>query len=306
MKVLIVDDTKTDRLLLKFHLSKLGYSIIEASGGQEGITKFIEHCQDLDLILMDVQMPGLNGFETVKSIRSIQQQQKQEWLPVIFLSASTEDDDIVDGILAGGDDYLVKPVNQRILAVKMLAMKRIADMRRRLVESNSVLERLASTDYLTGAANRRAFESTLEYEMTSTQRSGRSLACGMLDLDKFKLVNDKFGHDAGDAVLVSVVARIKNILKEGDFIGRLGGEEFGIILTNISEDDVQSVFELYRECIAKIPMTYKNTDISMTASIGVALYHQDSLEDKSSLLKKADQLLYEAKNTGRNKVIYHS
>ncbi|TYL47962.1 diguanylate cyclase [Marinomonas sp. IMCC 4694] len=305
MNVLIVDDIKTDRLLLKFHLSKLGYKIIEASSGQEGIVKFVEHCHDLDLILMDVQMPNLNGFDTVKSIRNIQQQQKQEWLPVIFLSASTEDDDIVDGILAGGDDYLIKPINQRVLAVKMLAMKRIADMRRRLVETNAVLEKLASTDYLTGVANRRAFENALKYEMIYTQRHGRSLACGMFDLDKFKDVNDVFGHDAGDAVLVEIVSRLKSYLREGDFIGRLGGEEFGLILTNIDEGNVVAAFDRYRLCIAEKPIKYNDIEIPMTASIGAVLFADSSEHTPSSLLKRSDQLLYEAKDAGRNRVVFH-
>ncbi|WP_421852767.1 GGDEF domain-containing response regulator [Marinomonas sp.] len=305
MKVLIVDDTNTDRLLLKLHLSKLGYRSIEASNGQEAIDQFLEHSQDLDLILMDVQMPYMNGFDAVRSIRKIQEQQKQEWLPVIFLSASAEDDDVEDGILAGGDDYLIKPISQKVLSAKMLAMQRIADMRRRLVESNLVLEELASTDHLTGVANRRSFELMLDREMSFTRRYGVPMACAMFDLDKFKTVNDTFGHDAGDAVLVEVVNRIKGILREGDVIGRLGGEEFGIVLPNIQESEVLAIFERYRFIVAERPVLYEGVEIPITASIGVAMY-TGKLEDKAAVLKRADESLYEAKNTGRNKVVYCS
>ncbi|WP_369921428.1 diguanylate cyclase [Marinomonas polaris] len=304
MKVLIVDDTNTDRLLLKLHLSKLGYITLEASNGQEAIDQFLEHSQDLDLILMDVQMPYINGFDAVRSIRKIQEQQHQEWLPVIFLSASAEDDDVEDGILAGGDDYLTKPISQKILSAKMLAMQRIADMRRRLVESNLALEQLALTDHLTGVNNRRSFELMLDREMSFTRRYGVPMAVAMFDLDKFKVVNDTYGHDAGDAVLVEVSKRIKIALRDSDIIGRLGGEEFGIILHNVKEEDVFKVFDRYRSIVAEHPVVYEGTEIPITASIGVAMY-TGKLEDKAAVLKRADESLYEAKETGRNKVIYH-
>jgi two-component system, cell cycle response regulator len=304
MKVLVVDDTNTDRLLLKLHLSKLGYSTIEASNGQEAIDQFLEHSQDLDLILMDVQMPYMNGFDAVRSIRKIQEQQHQEWLPVIFLSASAEDDDIEGAILAGGDDYLMKPISQKVLSAKMLAMQRIADMRRRLVDSNLALEHLASTDHLTDVANRRSFELMLDREMSFTRRYGVPMAFAMFDLDKFKVVNDTYGHDAGDAVLVEVSKRIKIALRDSDIIGRLGGEEFGIILHNVKEEDVFKVFDRYRSIVADHPVIHEGTVIPITASIGVAIY-TGKREEKTALLKRADECLYEAKETGRNKVVYH-
>jgi two-component system, cell cycle response regulator len=304
MKVLVVDDTNTDRLLLKLHLSKLGYSTIEASNGQEAIDQFLEHSQDLDLILMDVQMPYMNGFDAVRSIRKIQEQQHQEWLPVIFLSASAEDDDIEGAILAGGDDYLMKPISQKVLSAKMLAMQRIADMRRRLVDSNFALEHLASTDHLTDVANRRSFELMLDREMSFTRRYGVPMAFAMFDLDKFKVVNDTYGHDAGDAVLVEVSKRIKIALRDSDIIGRLGGEEFGIILHNVKEEDVFKVFDRYRSIVADHPVIHEGTVIPITASIGVAIY-TGKREEKTALLKRADECLYEAKETGRNKVVYH-
>ncbi|WP_219701916.1 GGDEF domain-containing response regulator [Marinomonas lutimaris] len=304
MKVLVVDDTNTDRLLLKLHLSKLGYRTIEASNGQEAIDQFLEHSQDLDLILMDVQMPYMNGFDAVRSIRKIQEQQHQEWLPVIFLSASAEDDDIEGAILAGGDDYLMKPISQKVLSAKMLAMQRIADMRRRLVDSNLALEHLASTDHLTDVANRRFFELMLDREMSFTRRYGVPMAFAMFDLDKFKVVNDTYGHDAGDAVLVEVSKRIKIALRDSDIIGRLGGEEFGIILHNVKEEDVFKVFDRYRSIVAELPVVHEGIEIPITASIGVAMYTGE-LEDKTVLLKRADECLYEAKDTGRNKVVYH-
>lgn len=306
MKVLIVDDTNTDRMLLKLYLSKLDCVVIEAHDGQEAIDLFVEHGQDLDLILMDVSMPNLNGIEAVKKIRTIQETQKQEWLPVIFLSASSEEDSIVEGILAGGDDYLIKPISQKILSVKMLAMQRIADMRRRLVETNLALERLASTDYLTGVASRRAFESALVQVMLTARATKMSFACGMFDLDKFKVVNDTFGHDAGDEVLISVVQRVRQSLNGKVIIGRLGGEEFGVILENLDEVDAFAAFDRVRNNIEKHVTEFEGNAIPVTVSIGVALFDPVKNDDMKTLIKRADQALYEAKHLGRNRVVYHA
>jgi diguanylate cyclase (GGDEF)-like protein len=303
MRVLIVDDTNTDRLLLRLHLIKLGYNTIEAANGQEAIEQFVAHSHGLDLILMDVQMPLVNGFEAVKAIRKIQEEQKQEWLPIIFLSANAQDDDIEGGILAGGDDYLIKPISQKVLSAKMLAMQRIADMRRRLVESNLALEELASIDHLTGVANRRSFEVSLEQEMSFTRMYGSPMACAMFDLDNFKKVNDTYGHDAGDVVLVDVIKRIKGILREGDLIGRIGGEEFAIILPKMTENIVFDAFEHYRKVVAEKTVEHEGIEIPMTISIGIAMYNGER-EGKDALLKRADKSLYKAKETGRNKVVY--
>ncbi|MBJ7553372.1 response regulator [Marinomonas spartinae] len=144
MKVLIADDTNTDRLLLKLHLSKLGHHIIEASNGIEAIEQYILHKNDIDLILIDAQMPQLNGFEAVKEIRQIEQERELEWVPVIFLSASAEMEDVEKSISVGGDDYLIKPVQQKVLLAKTLTMQRIAAMRRRLIALDARLATQAS------------------------------------------------------------------------------------------------------------------------------------------------------------------
>lgn len=143
MKVLIVDDTNTDRLLLKLHLSKLGHQSFEASNGLEAIEQYTLHENDIDLILMDAQMPQLNGFEAVKKIRQIERERSLEWVPVIFLSASADMEDIEKGASVGGDDYLTKPVQQKVLLAKTLTMERIADMRRRLIALNALQEKQA-------------------------------------------------------------------------------------------------------------------------------------------------------------------
>ncbi|SBS29729.1 Transcriptional activator protein CopR [Marinomonas spartinae] len=146
MKVLIADDTNTDRLLLKLYLSKLGHHSIEASNGMEAIEQYVLHENDIDLILMDAQMPQLNGFEAVKRIRQIEQERVLEWVPVIFLSASAEMEDMEKSISVGGDDYLIKPIQQKVLLAKTLTMQRIADIRRRLIALDAKLSEQTAID----------------------------------------------------------------------------------------------------------------------------------------------------------------
>ncbi|RBO82732.1 GGDEF domain-containing response regulator [Marinomonas aquiplantarum] len=304
MKVLIADDTNTDRLLLKLHLAKLGCQVIEAKNGQEAVSQYLANLDEIDLILIDVQMPVLNGFEAVKAIREIQQQNQQEWFPVIFLSASGNETDVENGIMAGGDDYLIKPISQKVLAAKMHAMKRISDMRSRLVESNKMLESLASTDYLTGIANRRCFEVSLESVIdVHRDESSRCCACGILDLDKFKNINDSFGHDIGDKVLIDVSNVIQQHLTENDLFGRLGGEEFGLLLMSESREGLIERFEEIRQLIERYQFTIKDQLIDITTSIGVVAV-SDQCKSRNQLLKRADELLYEAKTSGRNRVCF--
>ena len=302
MKVLIADDTNTDRLLLKLHLAKLGCDVIEAKDGLEVIEKFHTHMDDIDLILIDVQMPKMNGFEAVKKIRKLQKETHQEWFPIIFLSASDEERDIEDGILAGGDDYITKPISQKILAAKMLAMKRIADMRGRLVASNKMLEQLASTDHLTGVANRRCFEGMLDDALEIVGNDRLSIACAIFDLDKFKHINDAHGHDVGDKVLIEVCNCVRDTLSSADKFGRLGGEEFGLILVDHQQDELIERLEHIRLQVEGCKIKSKQEIIKVTITIGGVIL-SPQLNTRLKVLKRADELLYKAKDQGRNRLL---
>ncbi|BFM48073.1 diguanylate cyclase [Marinomonas sp. THO17] len=302
MKVLIADDTNTDRLLLKLLLSKLGCDVIEARDGLEVIEEYQSHINDIDLILVDVQMPKMNGFAAVKQIRSLQQEGGQEWFPIIFLSASDEEGDIEDAIHAGGDDYLIKPISQKILSAKMLAMRRIADMRGRLVASNKMLEELASTDHLTGVANRRSFEVMLDDALESVDSEGISIACGIFDLDKFKHINDAYGHDVGDKVLIEISNCVRDNLSEKDKLGRLGGEEFGLILFDDHQDKLVKRLEHIRSKVEECVIKSKQEEIKVTISMGAVVLSPE-LNTKRKVLKRADELLYKAKDQGRNRLL---
>ncbi|MEL0635677.1 diguanylate cyclase [Marinomonas sp. TI.3.20] len=303
MNILIVDDTNADRLLLKMYLSKLKHNVIEAANGEQAITRYIEGADELDLILMDVQMPKMGGFEAVSEIRRIQESRNLEWVPIIFLSVSAEVDDIEEGIHNGGDDYLIKPIHQKVLVAKMLAMQRIADMRHRLLIANGILESQASIDHLTGILNRRAFEAVLDKEVARSQRLSSSFSLALFDFDYFKRVNDEYGHDVGDIVLVEIVDRISKGLRTDDVVGRVGGEEFGVFISNAVGDGAQLACERYRRLVAERPVVYKGVSIPITISIGCAAFNVET-DSKKSIYKKADVCLYDAKRTGRDRVVY--
>ncbi|REG81832.1 GGDEF domain-containing response regulator [Marinomonas pollencensis] len=303
MKILIVDDTNTDRLLLKMYLLKLGHQVVEAVDGEQAIIQYIKDANELDLILMDVQMPELGGFEAVNKIRSIQESRNLEWVPIIFLSASAEADDIEEGIRAGGDDYLIKPIHQKVLSAKMLAMQRIADMRHRLILANNVLEAQASTDHLTGILNRRALETVLDREVARSKRFASSFSFALFDLDHFKRVNDEHGHDAGDYVLAEVVKRVSEGLRSDDALGRVGGEEFGVLIVNCVGKTAKEACERYRQLISEKPFYYNDIEMNITISVGCVTFNVKE-DSRESIYKKADVCLYEAKRLGRNQVVY--
>ncbi|AWL13244.1 Histidine kinase [Saliniradius amylolyticus] len=307
MNVLIAEDSKSYRLLLKAYLDQLGHEVTAVTDGQQALDVFQQQGNALDLILMDVEMPVVNGIEAVESIRTIQQTADIEWTPVIFLSASTDEADLEASIASGGDDYLVKPVSQRVLSAKMLAMERIIKMRQRLIQANSELKALASVDPLTGLYNRRHFERIAHEEIRKAYRHGRNLCLAILDLDHFKSINDGYGHDAGDKTLITVGSAVRAALRSGDLFARLGGEEFGLLITECDHSSIIPVLERYREIIASQSIPLENGDtIQVTTSVGACLLGDSQREDFSQLYKQADIALYRSKHNGRNRVTLSS
>ena len=196
MKILVVDDSKTIRMLVAECLKSLGHEVAYAENGADCLQFVADHA--VDLILMDVEMPSINGIEATKAIREIK---KDDWFPIIFLTTHSDDDSFADGILAGGDAYLLKPLNPLRLQLTVIAMERIYLMRQKLFNTqtalqnaNLELERISLFDQLTGLANRRNFDNTLERQFAWAKRSKSPLSVIMGDVDYFKLFNDCYGH----------------------------------------------------------------------------------------------------------------
>lgn len=310
MKALVIEDTVTSATLICHLLEKMGLQPVHARDGQSGIEEFKRNKPDL--VLLDIIMPGMDGFEVARRIRQLEKD--GEWTPIIFLSARTSDDDLALGISVGGDDYLVKPVSEVVLRAKVRAMQRIAQMRcsllvltRKLDEANRELTRLSAADELTGIANRRCFDETLQREWRRAIRAGTPMALLVVDVDHFKQFNDGYGHQLGDDCLKDVARLLESCLRRPtDLVARYGGEEFAVVLPETDAAGAAQVAQAMREAVqgAQIEHAFSTVAPVVTVSVGAAVTLPSRSDDEGSraLLQQADQALYQAKRQGRNRV----
>ncbi|RDH84528.1 MAG: diguanylate cyclase response regulator [endosymbiont of Galathealinum brachiosum] len=305
MKVLLVDDTKTERLIISSYLEKMGHSVVVAENGKQAVSLY--HSEKPDLVLMDVIMPEMDGHEAARQMRH----DENLWVPIIFLSGRVEPDDIFAGIEAGGDDYLTKPVDFRILEAKMISMTRIAKMRRRLINVstelevvNSELKKLANVDGLTGLANRRYLDKYLRVEIARSIRNGHQLAVILCDVDHFKKYNDSFGHLKGDDCLKVVAKGLQSVCKRApDLVARYGGEEFAVVLPDTSLEDAGQLAQAMCDAVSALKFEHPESEHKVvTISMGVYSDEPEKSHDSEFMLKMADDALYIAKDTGRNKI----
>lgn len=298
MKVLVVDDQRSMRIVCASIVKSLGHEVIEADSGQAAI----DICQNekIDLILMDVEMPGMNGFETTKVIR----QHSNVWFPIIFVSAMTDTKFFAEGIRSGGDIYLFKPIVKEVLESMINAMHRIAKIQEELHSTKVRMELLAHQDALTGLVNRRGFDNAMELELQHSHDDKMPLSLIMLDIDHFKAFNDHYGHQQGDDCLAQVSKVLKTAAcRPHDIVARYGGEEFAIILPNTKLEHATIVADRVVSGLKELayPHEKSQTADQVTVSCGIA---QDVAADTpESLLQRADQALYEAKEQGRNRYI---
>jgi len=305
MKILLVDDTKTDQLIMRAYLEELGHEVILGNNGVEAVESYSTNKPDL--ILMDVIMPEMDGLQAAAEIRK----DTTDWIPIIFLSARVNPEDITIGIEAGGDDYLTKPVNQKVLVAKLKAMQRIAQMRQKLLKVSSALEiankelkMLVNVDGLTGLSNRRNLDRVLKQDMARSMRYKQPLTVMLADVDHFKAFNDHYGHLAGDDCLKKIASALSGVCKRGtDLVARYGGEEFAIILPDTKVENAMMVAEKLRVAVENqnIPHEYSSTSSYCSVSIGVYTKIVEKSDTAESLLHKADEGLYQSKETGRNK-----
>ena len=295
--VLVVDDSEDNARLLEYDLNDDGFDVLIALSGDECITTAATRRPDL--ILLDMRMPGLSGLETLEKLKDFAETAD---IPVIIISASNSDDNIIKALDLGASDYVNKPVVYPILAARMRTALRVKQATLELEVVNQELRRLATTDPLTRLANRRHFFSLAHAEFAKAQRHKRPLSIIMMDVDEFKQINDTHGHAAGDRALDILADCCREAVRESDLVGRIGGEEFAICCPDADLSGATAIAERIRVTCEKRTIHYGQLQFNFTVSLGVTTRNSedDSFED---MLNRADQLLYQAKNKGRNRAI---
>jgi diguanylate cyclase (GGDEF)-like protein len=305
LRILVVDDSNTVRLSLGQVLRQAGHETWFARSGAEALRMY--EAEQPDLVLLDIEMPEMDGCETCRRIRS---HGSDRWVPIIFLSSRDSEQTIESAIEAGGDDYLVKPVSTVVLSAKIRAMRRIHEMRksmlaltRELADANRELTQLSTEDPLTGLGNRRLFDLRLETEVKRAVRNSTPLCLLLVDVDHFKLYNDHYGHPAGDEALREVGKALRSVCRRpADLATRYGGEEFALILPETPRSGALLISKLFLRLLGnrQIPHAASKTAEYLTASVGVALFDPRLSIPAAELVLKADEALYQAKERGRN------
>ncbi len=291
--VLVIDDDRTNIQVIIEILKPVGLTVISARNGEMGIKRALFVLPDL--ILLDVMMPGLDGFETCRLLKS---EPATQGIPVIFITALNDEENKVKGFDVGGVDYITKPFGQREVLARVkthLSLKRKQDL----------LERLAEIDGLTEIPNRRQFDRILEKEWRRSQRSQTPLTLIMIDIDYFKNFNDSYGHTSGDDCLRVVAQTLaSSVQRAADFVARYGGEEFAVILPETTLDSATAIAEQLRENVASLQLAHVSSQVAdyVTLSLGVATFIPNDETSANNLVEMADRALYRAKRKGRNQV----
>ncbi|MDQ2078439.1 diguanylate cyclase domain-containing protein [Marinimicrobium sp. ABcell2] len=298
MKILLVEDSATLRHAMCQYIREAGHEPLVAQSGEAALQMLED--TPVDLIIMDVEMPGLDGFETTRLIR---EWLGGHWVPIIFLTGKNEDYSYREGIEAGGDDYLIKPISPVIIKAKIRAMARIAEMRDQLKQLNAELAVLSQLDSLTQILNRRTFNEQAEHEWLLAVRHQSPTSVLMIDVDHFKPYNDHYGHPAGDECLKRVTEAMKKCLhRPSDLLGRYGGEEFIALLPNTDSAGAERVGECINQSVRALALEHKNSPTAsvVTVSVGGATCNYTTGHKLEDVIKSADRALYKVKNSGRD------
>lgn len=314
-EILVVDDRPENILAMKRLLADLDAETCTATSGNEALGMVLKH--DFALILLDVQMPDMDGFETAEMIRL---SDDTAHIPIIFITAINKDEKhVFKGYQSGAVDYLFKPVEAEILLSKVSVflslytqkqelqylVQALAQSKKLIEEQNEILTRLSIHDELTGLFNRRHLNAMLEQEFYRCKRYGNNMAVLMLDLDHFKNVNDTHGHKFGDFVLKTFSQRILECTRSADLSFRFGGEEFIVILPQIDLHGGMNVGEKIREVCETSLYTEGSVSMQITVSIGIASFQEINPDEPNVMIAKADEALYQAKSEGRNRVVVY-
>jgi diguanylate cyclase (GGDEF)-like protein len=298
MRILIADDSLLSRRLLEDTLRNWGYEVTAVRDGTEA--REILSGEDCPPIaILDWMMPGCTGPELCDMVRS---SAREPYTYILLLTSRNEKQDLVTGMEAGADDYITKPFDRHELQVRLRAGTRIVELQQQLLNTREALREQATRDYLTNLWNRSAILDRLRREMARSAREGTPFGLILADIDRFKSINDSWGHAAGDLALKEVSSRISATLRPYDSVGRYGGEEFLMILPGADLEETASLAERVREEIRSAPMVWDGVPVGLSCSFGCTSGF-GSDESAADLIRVADESLYAAKRGGRDRVV---
>jgi diguanylate cyclase (GGDEF)-like protein len=302
LKVLIVDDDKTTRLLATRALDSAGFSTLTASDGHEALAIVRLQPDRIGAMVLDILLPTLSGFQVLAQLK---QDERTRDIPVVLLTAKANAEaDVVRGIEVGADDHVQKPFSDKVLSAKVRALCERRAEGVQLAQRLRAAEELAATDALTGLGNRRAFETQLSVEIAFSKRHRQPLSLLLLDIDHFKAINDEFGHPEGDRVLTYVAERLIASLRASDQAYRLGGEEFGVLLRECAADGAKVTGDRILRDVGGKPFVFESgRTAGVMLSGGIAVMGAERDFDASRLFSRADKALYRAKEGGRGRVL---
>ena len=298
MKILLADDEPVLRLLLEETLTRWGYEVVVARDGNEAYQILLSDNAP-KLAILDWKMPGIEGIEICRLIRKSTQ---ELYTYIILLTSLQRDEDLVAGMEAGADDYIIKPFKHNELRVRLRAGRRIIELQNELQSAREILQEKATHDSLTGLLNHEEILAILDKELARSERDEVCVSIIMVDIDHFKIINDTFGHMVGDVVLRIIAKKMQSMMRIYDSIGRYGGEEFLVILPECCTECAVAFAERLCSWISSEKLDTPEGLIPVTISLGVADSGKNTRSDGATLVKAADAALYKAKGNGRNRV----
>jgi len=296
-RIAIVDDDAAIRRLVRLFLHRAGFETIELTTGEEA--RSVLHSDPWDLAILDRKLPDLDGVMLAHELKS-----KADFRTryIIMLTGEADQEDKVEGLELGADDYITKPFQYPELLARVRAGKRIVDLQKELLETNKRLELLSITDGLTALYNHRYFQDELMRNFDESKRYSRPLSLAMIDIDYFKKINDTYGHAIGDEVLKCVSKLLRDSARKTDLVARYGGEEFVVMMPETELEDAVTFAEKIRGLIESTDVETQAGDLRGTVSVGVASVPYTRVRSPKEMVVAADRALYRAKRGGRNRV----
>jgi two-component system cell cycle response regulator len=301
-EVMLVEDSRTQALKFQIMLESHGYHVTVAQNGLEAMNMLLN--SRTSIVITDWIMPEMDGSELCRAIRK---HDFGNYVYIILLTAKDSKNDIIEGLEAGADDYLTKPVDDAELIARLTTAERVIRLESSLKQRNKEIALLSITDPLTKVFNRGYLNDNLPKAFKRAVRYHQNLSIIICDIDHFKLVNDNHGHQVGDTVLISIVKELADSLrKDLDWVARYGGEEFLIVLPETNLNGATVAAERFRQRVSEVVVPVEGKNIQVTASFGVSAINQEgdnSHLTTDDLIRAADRCLYQAKERGRNKCI---